>query len=221
MNLAKRSNTAIFASCLLVACGGNDGGSNSSSTNSNTFVAPNTSVPEAPVSHEIIDERIASTSSCSAQSEFAQNFLKLINETRAQGAVCKKTIRQNNQDVTVEETMPAAGSLSWDEQLCQAALGHSKDMAAQNYFSHTGKDGRNPGNRIEDAGYSWRLWSENIAAGQRTSEAAHKAWMNSTAGHCQNVMNIDTEEVGVAFAIPLDDSSGRSIYWTQKFANPL
>ncbi|WP_449061420.1 CAP domain-containing protein [Planomonospora algeriensis] len=98
--------------------------------------------------------------------------------------------------------------------LRRAAYGHSLDMATQNYFSHTSKDGRNVGDRIRAAGYTGaRRWAENIAWGQQTPSAVVTAWMNSS-GHRANIMNCAYADIGVGLA---KNSSGRP-YWTQNFA---
>lgn len=217
MSLTKHSQTAVYLSWLLAACGGG-GGSSSSSTNSNTFVAPNASAPDAPVSQEFIDGRIASSSNCNSQSEFAQTSLRLVNEVRSNGATCP--IKDANGNITATENMPAVGNLTWNEQLCMAALNHSKEMAAFDNYSHTGVNQSNPGTRITAQGYSWQAWAENIAAAQPDAQAAFNAWMNST-GHCKNIMSVDMEEFGAAFATPIDNIAEHSSYWTQKFANPL
>ncbi|NUT93906.1 MAG: CAP domain-containing protein, partial [Saccharothrix sp.] len=69
-------------------------------------------------------------------------------------------------------------ALGIDERLDKSARGHSEDMAAHNYFSHTSQDGRTFADRIKAAGYP-SPGAENIAAGQRTPEAVVKGWMES------------------------------------------
>ncbi|WP_326644043.1 CAP domain-containing protein [Streptosporangium sp. NBC_01755] len=100
-----------------------------------------------------------------------------------------------------------------DPQLRSAAQGHSADMAAKNYFSHTSADGRNLTARIKASGFSpVRAWAENIAMGQRTPAEVVRAWMNSS-GHRANIMNCGYTHLGVGVA-----NSSRGIYWTQNFA---
>ncbi|WP_308249747.1 CAP domain-containing protein [Sphaerisporangium fuscum] len=104
--------------------------------------------------------------------------------------------------------------LKHDPQLHQAALGHSTDMATQNYFSHTSKDGRSFMDRIRGAGFTGgSAWAENIAMGQTTPAAVMNSWMNS-AGHKANIMNCKYTLIGVGAA---KNSKGQ-IYWTQDFA---
>ena len=66
-------------------------------------------------------------------------------------------------------------------QLAKAALGHSTDMATQNYFSHVSLDGRTFDVRIHNAGFKGNTLAENIAAGQSTPAAVMDSWMKSPA----------------------------------------
>ncbi|MBL8932159.1 MAG: CAP domain-containing protein, partial [Kineosporiaceae bacterium] len=106
-------------------------------------------------------------------------------------------------------------ALKADGKLTNAAQGHSADMAAKNYFSHTGLDGRSPFDRMRDAGYSYSMAAENIAAGQPTPAAVVNGWMNS-AGHKANILNCKLTEIGVGVA----KGGSYGIYWTQNFGTP-
>lgn len=97
-----------------------------------------------------------------------------------------------------------------DGKLQAAARAHSVDMATQNYFSSTGRDGSSPLDRMRRAGYPQGL-SENLAKGQSTPEQVMKAWMNS-AGHRANILNCDAKALGVGLAY-----RGRTPVWTQNF----
>jgi uncharacterized protein YkwD len=99
--------------------------------------------------------------------------------------------------------------------LKSAAQAHSGDMAKKDYFSHTGKDGRSPFDRMTDAGYSYTAAAENIAAGQRTPADVVKGWMNS-AGHKKNILNCTYTEIGVGYA----KGGSYGTYWTQNFGKP-
>ncbi|MER5645698.1 CAP domain-containing protein [Streptosporangium sp. NPDC002524] len=113
----------------------------------------------------------------------------------------------------VERQKNGCGALVSDPQLRSAAQGHSDDMAAKNYFSHTSQDGRDMTARIRASGFSpMRAWAENIAMGQRTPAEVVTAWMNS-AGHRANIVNCAYTHLGVGVA-----NSSRGIYWTQNFA---
>lgn len=105
-----------------------------------------------------------------------------------------------------------AGAVSYDARLGRAAQGHANDMLANNYFSHTGRDGSSAGDRISREGYQWRTWGENIARGQRNEEAVLTAWVNSP-GHQANNVNPNFEDFALAKA-----GSGSSQYWVLVFA---
>jgi uncharacterized protein YkwD len=72
-------------------------------------------------------------------------------------------------------------------------------MAAQNYFSHTGLDGRSNGTRVRAAGYDYCRSSENIAFGQRSEAEALQGWIGSP-GHLANIMMRGTVQYGLGHA---------------------
>ncbi|WP_406312411.1 CAP domain-containing protein [Streptosporangium sp. NBC_01639] len=114
--------------------------------------------------------------------------------------------------VNAERAKGGCQPLKHDAQLRKAAYGHSADMAAQNYFSHTSKDGRSFMDRIRAAGFTGgSRWAENIAVGQTTPAAVMSSWMNSS-GHKANIMNCKYTLIGVGVA------KSSKIYWTQDFA---
>lgn len=69
-------------------------------------------------------------------------------------------------------------------------------MVENNYFSHTGKNGSSPGDRIEAECYHWKTYGENIAYGYSFEEAVIEGWMKSE-GHCMNIMSPHVKEMGV------------------------
>ncbi|GGL11730.1 CAP domain-containing protein [Deinococcus radiotolerans] len=136
-------------------------------------------------------------------STFAQQVLDLTNAARAVARTCGTT------------SYPAAPALTWNAPLAQAAQGHATDMATQNYFSHTSKDGRTFSQRITNAGYTpYRTIGENIAAGQTTPQAVVDGWLKSE-GHCRNIMNPSFKELGVGYAYA--GTSTYKHYWVQDF----
>lgn len=116
--------------------------------------------------------------------------------------------------VNQERSAQNLHSLSWDTELHDAARGHTVDMATNNYFSHTSKDGRTFSDRIQAAGYQYNTAGENIAAGYSTPEAAMNGWMNSD-GHRANILNSSYCDLGVGYAY--DSGSTYDHYWTQDF----
>ena len=105
-----------------------------------------------------------------------------------------------------------------DQNLEKAADDHSKNMAQQDFFSHTGKDGSRPWDRAEDAGYESRFVGENIAAGYRTPEDVVQGWIDSP-GHRANMLNPDYNEIGLGYYFQQNDtgSVNYNSYWTQVF----
>ncbi len=129
--------------------------------------------------------------------------LALVNQARARGATCDGA------------AMPAVPALTMNAQLRAAARGHSADMAAQDYFSHVGLDGRTFGQRIEASGFSGGFpRAENIAAGRGTAAGVMEQWMSS-GGHCRNIMGAGFRTLGVGYAT--DAGSTYRHYWTQTF----
>ncbi|MBW4716656.1 CAP domain-containing protein [Saccharothrix sp. SC076] len=98
--------------------------------------------------------------------------------------------------------------LTVDERAVRSAQGHSDDMSARDYFSHTTPEGVDFAQRMREAGHPGP-GGENIAKGQRTPEAAMKSWMNSD-GHRRNILNCDFTTIGVGVATD-------GWYWTQNF----
>ncbi|MEU0481415.1 CAP domain-containing protein [Streptosporangium sp. NPDC006013] len=124
-------------------------------------------------------------------------------------AVSEEVVRLTN----AERQKGGCAPLVSDPQLRSAAQGHSDDMAAKNYFSHTSLDGRDMTARIKASGFSpMRAWAENIARGQRTPAEVVKGWMDSS-GHRANIMNCAYTHLGVGVA-----TGSQGIYWTQNFA---
>jgi uncharacterized protein YkwD len=111
-----------------------------------------------------------------------------------------------------------APPLSLAPALTRAASVHSQDMAAHDYFSHTGSDGSTPGERATRAGYRWKMVGENIASGVRTPRAVVAGWLASPH-HCANIMTPEFREMGVAFAV--NPASAELIDWTEDFGTPL
>ena len=130
-------------------------------------------------------------------------MLAIVNQRRASGATCGGT------------AYPPVPALALNTALRDAARGHSADMAANNYFSHTSLNGATFAQRIFQAGYSGAYpIGENIAAGQSSPQAAVDAWMQST-GHCQSIMNSAFRVIGIGYAFT--SSSTYRHYWTQNF----
>jgi uncharacterized protein YkwD len=132
----------------------------------------------------------------------SRRVLALTNDARSHARRCGST------------TFDAAPPLSLNALLEQAALEHSRDMAANNYMDHVERDGSSPADRITRTGYKWSMVGENLASGTLTPEETVAGWLQSPH-HCANLMTARFTEMGVAFAVNPSTDSG--IYWTQTF----
>jgi uncharacterized protein YkwD len=188
-----RRRTAVVAMWggLLAACGGGGSGDPPAA-------AP---VPSAatPLSSSVVDCGFG---------DFRASVLARVNQVRAAGATCGSN-----------GTFGPAGPLAWNDRLTAAAVGHSQDMATNNYFAHVGRDGRTFTQRIDAAGYAWRTAGENLAAGQRSVNSVVDGWMASP-GHCVNLMNPAFTEIGVACVPAASASFTYTTYWTMELGSP-
>lgn len=123
--------------------------------------------------------------------------------------------------VNEERVQAGCPALATDARLTEAAVGHSADMAVNDFFSHTGSDGSTPAERVEEQGYGWLAIGENIAVGYPTAEAVVAGWMGS-AGHRANILNCGYTETGVGYVYLADDEGRINYhhYWTHVFARP-
>jgi uncharacterized protein YkwD len=138
--------------------------------------------------------------------KFQSRALQRVNEYRKSGYDCGS-----------EGYFGPTKPLAWSTALQSAASDHSVEMATHNYFSHTGLDGSDAGDRITRAGYAWSTWGENIAAGYDTVGAVVDGWMESD-GHCANIMNPQFRDMGLACG--QSDASDYGKYWTMDLAAP-
>jgi uncharacterized protein YkwD len=111
----------------------------------------------------------------------------------ASGAALAAALAEINR-LRAQAGVPA---LTLNAKLINAAQRHAADMADNNYFSHTSRDGRTVVQRIEAAGYtSWTAWGENIAWGQQDWRAAIASW-NGSPGHRANMLSRNFKEIGL------------------------
>jgi uncharacterized protein YkwD len=127
-------------------------------------------------------------------------------------------------------------ALAWDDALAKIARDHSKDMAANNFFSHENLAGEDPTDRATRHGYSTRKnlgggwYSDGIAENigkmptgnvighgyvsnnaQSVAKAQVESWMDSP-GHRSNILNSGYDRLGVGVAF-----DGSYYYITQDF----
>lgn len=95
-----------------------------------------------------------------------------------------------------------------DERLSRAAQAHSDFMARSGQVAHFGEKGENPGQRLQRAGYPWRVIGENIAAGQSSAEEVVADWIGSPP-HRANLLKAKVTDIGVGIS---------GDYWTLDLA---
>ena len=103
--------------------------------------------------------------------------------------------------------------LIYSETLETAADAHVRDLYERGYFAHINPDGQTPGQRAVAAGFCHEYVGENIAAGQKSADAAQTAWENSPSHH-DNMLDPKYKYGGVGF---YQDPKGR-MYWGQEMA---
>lgn len=126
-------------------------------------------------------------------------------EVASLSAIEQEILRLTN----VEREKAGLKPLQSDQQLMASAREKSKDMATNNYFSHTSPTYGSPFDQMKQHGVTYRSAAENIAKGQRTATEVVKAWMESP-GHRQNILTPQFTHIGIGF-----DQNG--YVWTQQF----
>lgn len=115
----------------------------------------------------------------------------------------------------VNEDRAANGlsALSWSNDLAQAAAAHSRDMAENNYFSHTSPTYGSFSVRLKSSGISTLGAGENLAL-YNSLEKAQAALMSSS-GHRANILKASYTHCGIG--VVYSQSKG-AYYITQWFA---
>lgn len=102
----------------------------------------------------------------------------------------------------------------WSDRAYTSAVAHSRDMAENNYFSHTDLGGGSVADRIRSTGLKVSAVAENLAAGGQNGIIMHELLMNSE-GHRRNILgHYQYLGVGVAF------NEENRPYLTQNYYNP-
>jgi len=149
-----------------------------------------------------VTPNLAGARAAAATTTQQQQVLTLINQARSKSCKCGAT------------TYPAVPALTLDAQLNTASDKFAVDLATYNYFSHTGRDGSQPWDRMTREGYNWRAAGENIAAGYTTPAAVVAGWLASE-GHCKNIMSANFKNVGVGYGY--NTGSTYKAYWVTDF----
>lgn len=135
--------------------------------------------------------------------DLPQQALQAVNALRASGARCAGRL------------MAPAPPLLWSAVAARAASSHAADMAGHGALAHRGSDGSQGGDRLDQVGYVWSSWGENLGQGHRSVTALVAHWAASP-GHCANLLNPRFTELGMACA----RSAGDQPFWAMTLARP-
>ena len=111
----------------------------------------------------------------------------LITATLATGAARAEPVARAAQalnDFRASEGLPA---LTQSDTLQQVAERHAVDMAENGFFSHTGSDGSDVGQRAMETGYAYCTIAENIVKGQPSLDEVMAGWIGSPS-HRRNML---------------------------------
>ncbi len=117
-------------------------------------------------------------------------------------------------DINQERSNNSLTAYTLNDKLTQAARRHSYDMAQNNVTSHTGSDGTEPDDRIDQACYNGASYGEIIGWGFTSVDAMMNWWMNSDP-HRNQILHATNEDIGVAYVN--DPGSAFTHYWTVTF----
>lgn len=95
-----------------------------------------------------------------------------------------------------------------------------KDMVKNDYWDHNSKEGKEPWQFIDEAGYKYEYAGENLAYGFTSEDDTVKGWMNSE-GHKKNILDSNFSEVG--FGVCFSDNyigQGKQLLVVQHFGTP-
>ncbi len=101
--------------------------------------------------------------------------------------------------MNVERASHGLAPLRVEPKLSAAASNRIVDMFDGHYFAHTSPTGLEPWKWVEQEGYDYREFGENLALGYPSAESVVDGWMHSPL-HRANVLNTRFQEVGVAIA---------------------
>lgn len=116
-----------------------------------------------------------------------------------------------------ERARAGCPAMRLNDDLNEAAAGHSADMAHQNFFGHGGSDGSDPAERAQSAGFQGDYIGENIAAGGENADQTFRQWMEA-APHRDNILDCAFTDLGVGHAAT--PHSLYHHYWTQELGRP-
>jgi len=109
--------------------------------------------------------------------------------------------------------------LRQEERLSRSATLKSHDMAAKQYFSHDGPDGRRLPDWLQDVGYGYVMAGENLAMGVASASEIVDAWVESPT-HYANIVSERYEEQGIHMVSGMNHG-WPVLYVTHHFGQPI
>lgn len=97
--------------------------------------------------------------------------------------------------VNMERKKLAITELVWEPTIVPVARAHAKDMWERKYFSHISPEGKDVGDRLNEAKIKYSFAGENLALAP-TVQTAHTGLMNSQ-GHRENILNPRFKKIGI------------------------
>ena len=97
--------------------------------------------------------------------------------------------------INEERSKVGAAILTINPQIVPVARAHSRDMFERKYFSHINPEGKDAGDRLNDATVDYFVAGENLAYAPDV-ETAHRGLMNSE-GHRKNILEPQFRHIGI------------------------
>jgi uncharacterized protein YkwD len=132
--------------------------------------------------------------------------------------VAKATPRPELEDrmlemVNTERRAAGLKPVQADGELVKVARAHSQDMLARGYFAHVSPEGKDLGNRLQQARVRYLSAGENLALAP-TLHSAHTGLMRSP-GHRANILRPQFGRLGIGIL----DAGSHGLMVTQAFRN--
>ena len=108
-----------------------------------------------------------------------------LNEVRLRGATCPGGATWR------------AAPVSWSDSLALAAQAQAREMARLERMSHLDGQNRGLAERLRATGYRFSTAAENVGVGYPSLDEIVAAWLASE-GHCENLLNPEVLEFGLA-----------------------
>lgn len=110
-------------------------------------------------------------------------------------AIDEESEKQMVEKVNEERTKRGIGTVQFNEKLQDVARAHAKDMWNRSYFGHISPEGKDVGNRLQEAHVAYQIAGENLALAPTVS-LAHNGLMESE-GHRENILEPRFRKIGI------------------------